>query len=322
MVALGVLLLAQFGASLNCVSAESVYPTRTVQIIVPFTAGGNTSVLTRLMADRLASAFHQPFIVVNKPGAGGNIGAAALVASRPDGYTLLMTPPGPPVIDEYLYSSLPFDPQKAFAPITMVARFPNVLVVHPSLGVKTIQELVDKAKANPDQINYATSGVGTTGFLSMALFLALAKIRMNQIPYKGTGDSVDDIITGRVSLMIENLGPLLPFIQSGQLIALGVSTTKPVSVLPDVPPIDSVIPGYEASSWNALVAPGETPEDVINKLSLEANRILREPEMVARLRAIGAEPVGGTPAEVLKFFAEDRVRWKHAVDVANLTKFP
>jgi tripartite-type tricarboxylate transporter receptor subunit TctC len=302
--------------------AQTGYPNRAVQIIVPFPPGGNTDILARVMADQYSTAFKQPFTVISKPGAGGNIGAAALASSDPDGHTLLIAAPGPHVVNQYLYTSLSFDPEKSFAPITLVARFPNVLVVHPSLGVKTIQELIDKAKANPDKIDYASSGVGTTSHLSISLLLAMAGIKMNHVPYKGTSQYLQDLITGRVSMGLDNLGPILPFIQSGQLIALGVSTTDPVSILPGVPPIATVVKGYEASSWNALSAPGATPADIVNKLSAEANVILKKPEVIDRMRSIGSEPVGGTPADIQKFFAEDRVRWKRAVDTANLQKLP
>ena len=174
-------------AALGSLGAQDTYPTRPVQIIVPFPPGGNTDILTRIMADRYAKAFKQPFIVVSKPGAGANIGAAALAMSEPDGNTLLMAPPGPIVINQYLYAKLPFDPEKSFSPIVMVARFPNVLVVHPSLGVRTIEELIAKAKANPNTIDYATSGIGSTSHLSMSLFLSMADVKMNHIPYTGTG---------------------------------------------------------------------------------------------------------------------------------------
>ena len=300
--------------------AQTAYPSRAVQIIVPFPPGGNTDILARVMADQYSTAFKQPFTVVSKPGAGGNIGAAALASSDPDGHTLLIAAPGPHVVNQYLYTSLSFDPEKSFAPITMVARFPNVLVVHPSLGVKTIQELIDKAKANPDKIDYASSGVGTTSHLSISLFLAMADIKMNHVPYKGTSQYLQDLITGRVSMGLDNLGPILPFIQSGQLIVLGVSTTDPVSILPGVPPIATVVKGYEASSWNALSAPGATPADIVNKLSAEANAILKKPEVIDRMRSIGSEPVGGTPADIQKFFAEDRVRWKRAAMAAWAAK--
>jgi tripartite-type tricarboxylate transporter receptor subunit TctC len=309
--------LAAFGEP---ATAETSYPTRAVQMIVPFPPGGNTDLLTRIMADQYSTAFKQPFTVVSRPGAGANIGAAALVSAEPDGYTLLMAPPGPHVINEYLYKTLPFDPERSFAPITMVARFPNVLVVHESLGVKSIEELIAKAKANPGKIDYATSGVGSTSHLSMSLFLALADIQMNHIPYKGTSQSLQDLITGRVALTIDNLGPILPFIRSGRLIALGVSTATPVSLLPGIRPIGTVVKGYEASSWNALSARAGTPREVIDKLSVEANVILRKPEVIERIRSFGSEPVGGTPEDTVKFFNEDRVRWKKAVDVSNLQK--
>jgi tripartite-type tricarboxylate transporter receptor subunit TctC len=300
--------------------AQGDYPSRPAQIVVPFPPGGNTDILTRVMADQYSSALKQPFSVVNKPGAGANIGATFVANSDPDGYTLLMAPPATHAINAYLYEKLPFDMEKSFMPITMVARFPNVLVVHPSLGVKTIQELIDKAKANPGKIDFATSGVGSTSHLCISLFMAMAGVEMNHIPYKGTSQSLQDVITGRVSLMIDNLGPILPHIQSGALLAIGVSTAEPVALLPGVPPVGSVVKGYQASSWNALSVPAKTPREIVTKLSAEANVILQKPDVIAKFRAVGSEPVGGTPVEVEKFFAEERVRWKRAVDVANLQK--
>jgi tripartite-type tricarboxylate transporter receptor subunit TctC len=301
-------------------SAQSAYPTHPVQIVVPFPPGGNTDILTRVLADRYANAFKQPFTVVNKPGAGANIGAAFVANSPPDGYTLLMAPPATHAVNQYLYANLPFDPERSFAPITLVARFPNVLVVHPSLGVKSIEELIAKAKAEPGKINFASSGVGTTSHLSISLFMAMAEVDMNHIPYNGTGQSLQDLIVGRVPMTIDNLGPILPHIKSGALIALGVSTAEPVAVLPGVRPIGSVVKGYEASSWNALSAPAATSRDIVLKLSAEANAILRQPDIVERFRSIGSEPAGGTPEDVQKFFAEERVRWKRAVEVAKLQK--
>lgn len=308
------------GAAATTGTAQDQYPSHPAQIVVPFPPGGNTDLLTRLMADQYSTAFKQPFTVVSKPGAGANIGAAFVANSDPDGYTLLMAPPGTHAINAYLYANLPFDMEKSFAPITVVARFPNVLVVHPSLGVKSIEELIAKAKAEPGKINYATSGVGSTSHLSMSLFLSMAGIEMNHIPYKGTSQSLQDLITGRVSLTIDNLGPILPHIKSGALLALGVSTAKPVSLLPGVPPVGTVVRGYEASSWNALSAPAKTPAAIVGKLSTEANAILRKPEIIEKFRAIGSEPVGGTPDDTQKFFAEERLRWKRAVDVAKLQK--
>jgi tripartite-type tricarboxylate transporter receptor subunit TctC len=300
--------------------AQTDYPARPVQIVVPFVAGGNTDILSRIMADQLRAAFNQSFTVVNRPGAGANIGAATVASSDPDGHTILVAPPGPHVLNQFIYRTLPFDPETAFTPITMLASFPNVLVVHPSLGVKSIQELIDRAKTNPGKIDYASAGVGATSHLSASLFAALAKIEINHVPYKGTAQSIQDLIAGRVGMTIDNLGPILPFIKSGQVIALGVSTSTPVSLLPGVPPIATVLNGYEASSWNAMSVRSGTPLPIIERLSVESNRILRKPEIMERFRAIGSEPVGGTPEEVEKFFAGERVRWKQAVDAAKIQK--
>lgn len=301
-------------------AAQGDYPSRPAQIVVPFPPGGNTDILTRVMADQYSTALKNPFNVVNKPGAGANIGAAFVANSDPDGYTLLMAPPATHAINAYLYNTLPFDMEKSFAPITMVARFPNVLVVHPSLGVKSIEELIAKAKAEPGKIDFATSGVGSTSHLCISLFMALAGVEMNHIPYKGTSQSLQDVITGRVPMMIDNLGPILPHIQAGTLMAIGVSTAEPVALLPGVPPIGTVVKGYQASSWNALSVPAKTSREIVTKLSTEANAILRKPEVIEKIRAIGSEPIGGTPEQVEKFFAEERVRWKQAVDVAKLQK--
>jgi tripartite-type tricarboxylate transporter receptor subunit TctC len=301
-------------------NAEDGYPSHPAQIVVPFPPGGNTDILTRIMADQLTTALKQAFTVVNKPGAGANIGATFVANSDPDGYTLLMAPPATHTVNAYLYKNLPFDMEKSFAPITLVARFPNVMVVHPSLGVKSIEELIAKAKANPGKIDFASSGVGSTSHLCMSLFMAMAGIEMNHIPYKGTSQSLQDVITGRVGLMIDNLGPILPHIKSGALIAIGVSTAKAVALLPGVPPIGTVVKDYQASSWNALSVPAKTPRPIVLKLSSEAQAALTKPEVIEKFRSIGSEPVGGTPDDVEKFFAEERVRWKRAVDVAKLPK--
>ena len=229
-----------------------------------------------------------------------------------------MAPPATHAINAYLYNNLPFDMEKSFAPITVVARFPNVMVVHPSLGVKTLEELIAKAKANPGKIDFATSGVGSTSHLCISLFMAMAGIEMNHIPYKGTSQSLQDVITGRVGLMIDNLGPILPHIQSGALLAIGVSTADPVSLLPGVPPIATVVKGYQASSWNALSVPAKTPRSTVMKLSTEAQAALTKPEVIEKMRSIGSEPVGGSPDDAEKFFAEERTRWKRAVEVAKL----
>jgi tripartite-type tricarboxylate transporter receptor subunit TctC len=297
--------------------AATEYPIRPVQIVVPFVPGGNTDLITRVIADQLALAFKQPFTVVAKPGAAANIGAAYVAASEPDGYTLLMGPPGPLAINQYLYASLAFDPEKSFAPVVLVARFPNVLVVPPSLGVRSIQELIDKARANPGRLDYASAGVGSSGQLSTVLFMAMTRIDINHVPYKGTGETLRDVIAGRIAMTIDNLGPILPFIASRQLLALGVTTREPVSLLPGIRPITDVVPGYEASSWNAIMAPAGTPRDIIARLNAETNRILANPDVGDKLRAFGSEPAGGSVEELGRFLVDERARWKRAVDITQ-----
>jgi tripartite-type tricarboxylate transporter receptor subunit TctC len=297
--------------------AQAQYPLRPVQIVVPFVAGGNTDLITRIIADGLSLALKQPFTVVTKPGAAANIGAAYVASSEPDGYTLLMGPPGPLAINQYLYASLAFDPDKSFSPVVLVARFPNVLVVPPSLGVRSIRELIDRAGANPGRLDYASSGVGSSGHLSSVLFMAMARIDINHVPYKGTGEFLRDVIAGRIAMTIDNLGPILPFIENKQLLPLGVSTRDPVALLPGIPPIAEAVPGYEASSWNALMAPAGTREDIVARLNAATNRVLAKPDIADKLRAFGSEPAGGSVAELAQFLADERVRWKRAVDIVQ-----
>ena len=272
------------------------------------------------MAERLQAAFKETVTVVNRPGAGANIGAAAAAGSSPDGYTIFIGPPASFVINQFIYPSLPYDPDTAFSPFSLVARFPNVLVVHPSVGVTSIQELIDKAKANPGKVEYAHAGTGTTSHLAGALFGAMAKIDILNVPYKGTSQSLQDLVAGRVAFTIDNLGPILPFIVSGHLVALGVSTKEPASLLAGVPPINTVLDGYELSSWNVMAVPAGTPKDIVEKLSAECRRIVQVPDVIEKMRSFGSEPVGGTPEQVAVFLKEERVRWESAVKAANISK--
>lgn len=300
--------------------AATDYPRQAIEIVVPFTPGGNTDLIARLIAERMQDSFKQPVTVMNRPGGGMNIGSSAVANSKPDGYTMLLGAPGSFVINQFIYTKLNYDPDTAWAPVSLVARFPNVLVVDPSFGVKTIEQLIAKAKAEPGKINYATAGVGATSHLSGAMFAEMAGIKVNAIPYKGTSQSIQDVIGGRIPYTIDNLGPILPFIKSGQLLALGVSTPAPVSLLPGVPPIGSVLKGYSLSSWNVLAMPAGTPKDIVEKVSAEVNRIAHLPDVAQKMRSFGSEPVGGTPDEVAAFLKDERVRWEAAVKAANIPK--
>ncbi len=269
----------------------------------------------------MQKSLKQTVIVVNKPGAGTNIGAEYVATSDPDGYKMLLNAPASFVINQFIFKQLPYDPDTAFAPVCLPARVPNVLVIHPSLGVKTIQELIDKIKDNPGKYQYATAGIGATSHLSGALFGEMAGLDITPVPYKGTSQSVTDLVAGRIAFTIDNLGPILPFIKSGHLIALGVSTKEPVDALPNVPPIGTVLKGYEMSSWNLLAVPAKTPNDVIQLISQECDRIVHMPEIVEKIKDLGATPVGGTADETAAFLKTERPRWEAAVKAANIPKF-
>lgn len=296
------------------------YPDRSIQIVVPFTAGGNTDTIARLMADQMQNSLKQPVVVVNKPGAGTNIGAEYVATSEPDGYRMLLNAPASFVVNQFIFEHLEYDPDTAFAPVCLPARVPNVLVVHPSLGVKTIQQLIDKIKANPGTIQYATAGIGTTSHLSGALFAEMAGLKTTAVPYKGTSQSVTDLVAGRIGFTIDNLGPILPFIRSGQLIALGVSTKDPVDILPNIPPINTVLKGYELSPWNALVMPAKTPDNIVHLVGRECDRIVHLPEVAEKLRKLGSDPVGGSPEELAAFLKAERPKWEAAIKAAKIPK--
>ncbi|MDC7787152.1 tripartite tricarboxylate transporter substrate binding protein [Rhodoplanes sp. TEM] len=310
------LALVGFGPGAPAGAAD--FPRQPIQIVVPFTPGGNTDLLARILGEKLQAKFGETVTVVNRPGGGTNIGAAAVASARPDGYTLLIGPPASYVVNQFIYPSMPFNQDTAFEPISLIAKFPNVMVTAPSTGITSIQDLITKAKADPGKLNYASAGIGAASHLSGALFNQMAGIDTVHVPYKGTSQSLQDLVAGRVSYTIDNLGPIYPFIQSGQLIALGVSTKEPVGIIPKVPPIATVLPGYELSSWNVLAAPAGTPKEIVALLSRECAAILKMPDVAEKMRAFGSEPVGGTPAETAAFLKSERTRWEAAVKAARI----
>ncbi|MCL2430254.1 MAG: tripartite tricarboxylate transporter substrate binding protein [Alphaproteobacteria bacterium] len=296
------------------------FPSQPIQIVLPFPPGGNSDLIARILAERLQSALRSPVIVTSRPGAGTRIGAAFVANSKADGYTMLISSPASFVANQFIYANLPYDPDTAFSPVSLVAEFPNVMVAPPSLGITSIRHLIERAKAEPGKLAYASSGTGTTSHLAGALFTQMANVEMLHVPYKGTSQSVQDLVAGRVGMTIDNLGPLYPFIQAGQLAALGVSTSRPVSLLPDVPPIAAVLEGYALSSWNVLALPAATPRDIVAKVSAECDRILRTPDVAEKFASFGSRPVGGTPEDTAAFLKEERMRWEAAVKAAKITK--
>ena len=301
------------------------WPSKPVRIVVPFAAGGTTDILARALAPELQRVFGQPFIVDNKPGAGGNIGAADVAKSPPDGHTLLMGTVGTHGINAALYPKLPYDPIKDFVPITLVAGVPNVLVVNPAkaqaYSVNSVQDLIRYAKANPGKLNMASSGNGTSIHLSGELFKTMTGTYMLHFPYRGSGPALLDLIGGNMDLMFDNLPSSITHVKSGRLKAIAVTSRTRSTALPDVPTVAEAggpaLKGYEASSWFGLLAPAGTPMDVVTRLQQETAKALQAPALKERLEAQGAVPSGNTSAEFAKFIADETRKWAQVVKVSG-----
>ena len=320
-------LLALAGsAGLPAISpAQTAWPTRPVRIVVPFPPGGTTDILARALAPELGRAFGQTFIVDNKPGAGGNVGADLVAKSPPDGYTLLMGTVGTHGINQSLFPKMPYDPIKDFAPITLVAGVPNVLVMNPAkaeaLKINSVPDLIHYAKANPGKLNMASSGNGTSIHLSGELFKAMTGTFMLHFPYRGSGPALLDLIGGTMDLMFDNLPSALPQIRAGKLKALAVTSAQRSAAVPDLPTIAEAgpLPGFDASSWFGLLAPAGTPSDIVNRIQQECAKALGTPALKERLLSQGAIPSGSTPAQFAGFIAAETKKWARVVRAANIT---
>ena len=298
-------------------SAQSDWPSKPVRIVVPFVAGGTTDITARLIAEELTQVLKQTFVIDNKGGAGGNIGATEVARAAPDGYTFLMGTPGTQAINQFLYPTMPYDAVKDFAPVSFVVRVPNVLVVNPAMGVKTLPELIAKLRAKPGAYSYGSPGNGSTGHLSTELFKTRAKVFALHIPYRGSGPMLLDLMGGQIQMTIDNLPSAMPHIRSGKLVALGVTSDQRSAQLPDVPTIASALPGYSAESWFVLMAPANTPPAIVNRLSAEVDKILKKPGVIERFKALGAEPVGGTPDQLGQFISAEAKKWAEVVKVSG-----
>jgi tripartite-type tricarboxylate transporter receptor subunit TctC len=295
------------------------YPSKPIRLVVPFAAGGATDVLARLVGERLTASLGQQVVVDNRPGAGGNIGSDLVARAEPDGYTILMGAVGTHAINPSLYPKMPYDPVKDFAPVTLVASVPNVLVVNPEVPANSVQELIDLAKANPGELNFASSGNGTSIHLSGELFKAMTGTDIVHVPYKGSGPAVTDLLGGQVQMMFDNMPSSLPHVKAGKLRALGVTSAKRSPALPEVPTIaEAGVPSYDATSWFGILAPAGTSEPVVTRLQGAIVQALGEPEMRQRMADLGAEPVGDTPAEFGQFIAAEIAKWAKVVNDAGV----
>ena len=307
--ALGLLLAVVAGGAW-----AQAYPVKPIRLVVPFPPGGATDIHARAVAQKLTDAWGQSVIVDNRPGAGGNIGSELVAKAAPDGYTLEMGTVGTHAINASLYSKMPYDHVRDFAPVILVAGVPNVLVVNPGLPVNSVQELIAYAKANPGKLNFASSGSGTSIHLAGELFKVMAGVQMTHVPYKGSSPALQDLLGGQVQLMFDNLPPSLPHIKAGKLRALGVTSATRAPALPDVPTIaESGLPGFEASSWFGVLAPAGTPPAIIAKLNAEIAKWLDTPEAKEKMLALGANAAGGTPEDFAKHIAAETAKWAKVV---------
>mgnify|MGYP001605375647 FL=1 len=299
--------------------ATEAFPTKPIRLVVPFTPGGTTDILARLIAQKSGEVLGQSVIVDNRPGAGGNIGAEAVARATPDGYTLLMGTLGTQVTNQFIYARMPYESAKDFAPVTLVANSPNVLLVNSTLPANSVGELIALAKREPGKINYASTSTGGSPHLSGELLNAMAGTTMQHIPYKGAAPAMTDLLAGQVNLMFDNLPSALAQIQAGKVKALAVTSIKRASVLPNVPTVrESGLPGYEVNSWFGLLAPAGTPPERVRQLQQAVDKALAMPDVRKRIEQLGAEPGGEGSAAFAAEIKADTEKWSRVIKSAGI----
>lgn len=305
-------------ASFSPVLAQS-YPTRPIRIIVAYTPAGTTDILARALGQKMTEHWGQPAIVDNRPGAAGNIGTELAAKATPDGYTLIMGTAGTHGINVNLYRKLNWHSLKDFAPISLVAMVPNILVVNNFVPAKNVKELIAYARANPGKINYGSPGNGSTAHLSMELFKSMTGTNMVHIPYKGSASVLADVMGGQIAVTMDNIPVYLPQAKAGKIRALAVSTSKRTQAAPDLPTVaEAGVPGYDSGAWFGLLAPAGTPKAIVDQLAIETARILKLPDMSKRISELGAEPVGSTPAEFTALIKSEIAKWAKVIKDAHV----
>lgn len=312
-------------AALPALAQADNWPTKPVRMVVPFAPGGTTDILARVIANELTKAFGQPFVVDNRAGAGGNIGADLVAKAPADGYTILMGTVGTHAINKWLYASMPYDPMKDFAPISLVAGVPNVMVVNTekarALNIGNVQQFIDYARANPGKLNMASSGNGTSIHMAGELFKTMTGAYMVHFPYKGSSPALMDLVAGNMDVMFDNLPSAMQQIKAGKLTALAVTSAQRSPALPDVPTVEEAggpqLKGFEASSWFGLLAPAGTPPAIVNRVQQEVAKAIKTPEVSERLRAQGAIPSGNTPQQFAALIDAELKKWQPVVKASG-----
>ena len=300
--------------SATAASAQT-YPDRPIRVVVPFSAGSASDVVTRIVLDKMSPALGQQFVIENQPGAGGNIGTAAIARAEPNGYHLLMSASGPLAVNKTLTKSLPYDPEQAFEPITMLATLPNVIVVSKNVPATSLPELVAYVKARPDELTYSSVGVGSSQHLAGLLFEQLTGTKMRHLPYRVTGQLITDVMTGVVPMSFQNIPNVLGQVRSGDLKVIAVAGKTRSAALPEVPTtIEAGLPAFESSAWFALLAPRGTPKAIVKKLNETAVAALEDPALRARLIEIGADPAPMSPEELGAFISAEIIKWREVVN--------
>ena len=309
--------IVSLASAASVAQAQSNYPNRVIKIVVAVPAGGAADTLARIVADKLTAKWGKPVIVENHPGGTGNVAAEAVWRAQPDGYTLLLTPPPPLAINQSLYAKLPFVPDK-FKPVTVIAAVPNVLLVHHDFPASNLRELIALAKANPNKFSYASTGPGSTSHLSAELMKSVAGINILHVPYKSPSEAILDVLSRRVDMTFANLLDALPHINDGALRVLGVGSSARSFALPDVPTLSETLPGVVSDTWYAIVAPPETPADIVARLSSAIAEAIVLPAVAQRLRDLHASPIGDTPADAAAFLKEETERWHNVIVSAGI----
>ncbi len=298
---------------------NAAYPNKAVKLALPFPPGGSADSIARTMAERLQAQLGQPFLIENRPGAGGNVATRYIAKAAPDGYNLLVGVTGGMTINPTLYGNLDYDPAKDLVAISMIAHAPVVIVANPEAGFGSLKQFIDRVRAEPNRYTYATNGVGTSHHLAAELFRQAAKLDMRNVPYKGTPEALQDIIGGRVPVGFMDLTASIPLIASGRLKALATTGTKRTPALPDVPTVaEAGVPGFAADTWVGLFAPAGTPAGILEKLSAEIKTALSGAELRARAQTQGLEIASSTPAELQKFVQEETAKWKRVIADAKI----